>query len=240
MASLHSFYLPENQWHSPFILEGQEAHHLGKVLRIKTGTTVRLFDGKGRFGLFVVEKVAKNVTELSLKEEYFLPEPKIRHTIAAGYSKALRRGWFLEKAVELEAHGLILWQGDHSQSSLPEKEKATWAASLVSGAKQCGNPYLPLLSMMPEGVEGLAHIREQYTKAYLLYEGDTKGRILQKEELSYEGETLMVVGPEGGFSSREVGLLLDAGFTPVSLGDRVLRWETAAILTLGLAWWAKQ
>jgi 16S rRNA (uracil1498-N3)-methyltransferase len=48
------------------------------------------------------------------------------------------------------------------------------------------------------------------------------------------------VGPEGGFAPEEVDLLRDSGFSPVSLGERVLRWETAALLCLGLRWWGRQ
>ena len=64
--------------------------------------------------------------------------------------------------------------------------------------------------------------------------------MLRREDLTAPGDILLVVGPEGGFSPREAALLQEAGITAVSLGDRVLRWETAAVLTLGLAWWARQ
>lgn len=240
MASLHSFYLPPACWAVPFTLAGPEAHHLSRVLRIRPGETVRLFDGRGRHGLFKVENAVKSAVTLALLEESFTPLPSVRCTLAAGFSKALRRGWFMEKAVELEAAALWFWQGDYSQAALPDVEKDTWKGGLVAGAKQCDNPWLPELAAVQGGAEALAARRGEFDRAFLLYEGDTQGRLLAREDLSEPGSLLLVVGPEGGFSPREADLLIRAGVTPVSLGKRILRWETAAVLTLGMAWWARQ
>ena len=168
------------------------------------------------------------------------PRPEPRCTLAAAFSKALRRSWFMEKAVELEASALWFWQGDHSQASLPETEKDNWKASLVAGAKQCGNAWLPELAMLRGGAPALAAERRSFDRAFLLYEGETEGRLLRQADLADPGDILLVVGPEGGFSANEVSVLRDADILPVSLGGRILRWETAAILTLGLAWWARQ
>ena len=240
MATLHAFYLPPDMWHAPYTLCGQEAHHLSRVVRIRPGQQVRLFDGEGRSGLFVVLETGKQAVVLDPQEITEHPCPETRVTLAAGFSKALRRGWFLEKAVELEASALWLWQGDYSQASLPDQEKATWKAALVSGAKQCHNPWLPSLAMMPGGVEAIAAQRGNFSTALLLYEGDTGGAMLTKDDLAHPGDILVVVGPEGGFSQREATILTNAGIRPVSMGNRILRWETAAILALGLAWWARQ
>lgn len=240
MAALHSFYLEPSQWSAPFILSGDEAHHLSRVLRVKPGGQVRLFDGQGRHGLFEVKSVSKTGVELALLSESFSPAPQTACTLAAGFSKALRRGWFLEKAVELEAAALWFWQGDYSQAELPEKEKSKWRASLVAGAKQCEGAWLPTLSMVGGGVQGVIDQSADFDRKFLLYEGDTGGRLLTREDLAGPGKLLLVVGPEGGFSPREAQALTGAGIEAVSLGDRILRWETAAVLTLGLAWWARQ
>ncbi len=240
MASTHNFHLAPEAWRAPFRLEGPEAHHLVRVLRLKAGAVVRLFDGLGRHGLFRIDAVSKNAVDLTLQSEQAEPRPTVRCTLAAGFSKALRRGWFMEKAVELEAFALWFWQGEYSQAALPEAEKDSWKASLIAGAKQCGNAWLPELRMLRGSVAALAEARPAFDRAFLLYEGETGGRMLQREDLTAPGDILLVVGPEGGFSPREAALLQEAGITAVSLGDRVLRWETAAVLTLGLAWWARQ
>ena len=240
MPTLHSFYLAPESWNPPFTLSGPEAHHLARVLRIKPGALVRVFDGLGRQGRFRVDAVAKTTTSLTLISDERLPGPAVRCTLAAGFSKALRRGWFMEKAVELEASALWFWQGEYSQAALPEQEKDSWKGSLIAGAKQCENPWLPELVMLRDGIDALAPRVREFDRAFLLYEGDTKGRLLRREDLSVPGSLLLIVGPEGGFSPREVALLTGGGAEAVSLGSRILRWETAAVLTLGMAWWARQ
>ena len=182
----------------------------------------------------------KKQVSLDLLEETKAVRAETRCTLAAGFSKALRRGWFLEKAVELEAAALWFWQGEYSQASLPDMEKESWHAALIAGAKQCGNPFLPELRALPGGVTALAKRRGEFQRAFLLYEGDTNGRMLGKEDLQEPGDILLIIGPEGGFSPAEAQVLIEAGITPVSLGKRILRWETAAVLTLGLAFWARQ
>jgi 16S rRNA (uracil1498-N3)-methyltransferase len=240
MAALYSFYLAPAEWREPYRLAPAEALHLTRALRLKAGSEVRLFDGQGRQGVFQVEAAERADVRLRLLSESVAGRPDVRCTLAAGFSKALRRGWFLEKAVELEAAAVWLWQGEYSQAALPDTEKAAWKASLVAGAKQCASAWLPELGIIRSGVEGLIERRGEFDRAFLLYEGDTGGRLVRREDFSEPGSLLLVVGPEGGFSPREAAALSAAGVTPVSLGNRVLRWETAAILTLGMAFWARQ
>ena len=240
MATVHSFYLAPAEWRKPYRLAPAEARHLSRVLRLKAGSEVRLFDGQGRQGLFRVEAAERSDVRLRILSENTAGRPNVRCTLAAGFSKALRRGWFLEKAVELEAAAIWLWQGEYSHAALPDTEKAGWKASLVAGAKQCASAWLPELGIIRGGVEGLVERRGEFDRAFLLYEGDTGVRLVRREDFSEPGALLLVVGPEGGFSPREAVCLSDAGITPVSLGNRVLRWETAAVLTLGMAFWARQ
>lgn len=240
MATLHSFYLSPDAWREPFVLDPAESHHLSRVLRLKPGAEVRLFDGQGRHGMFRVTGAGKSGASLTLVSETVDPPPLARCTLAAGFSKALRRGWFMEKTVELDAAAVWFWQGDYSQAVLPETEKGKWKAALVAGAKQCESSRLPEFVMIKEGVKGIIARRDAFDRAFMLYEGDTDGRLLRREDLVFEGNLLLVVGPEGGFSPEEAALLSAADILPVSLGNRILRWETAAVLTLGMAWWARQ
>ena len=239
MATVHTFFLEPANWHAPFTLQGAEAHHLSRVLRVRKGETVRLLDGQGRLGFFSVASIEKNHVLLSLEQEELTPRPPAC-TLAAGYSKALRRGWFLEKAVELEAGALWFWQGDYSQASLPDTEKEAWQGSLVAGAKQSVNPWLPHMESVAGGAAAVAARAKNFDRAFLLYEGETEGRLLTQQDLAGSDSTLLVIGPEGGFSPAEVTTFIEAGIVPVSLGKRILRWETAAVLVLGMAWWARQ
>ena len=73
MASLYSFYLAPDSWGDSFQLDSAESHHLVRVLRLKAGAEVRLFDGRGRHGLFRVESAAKSGVTLRKETENFEP-----------------------------------------------------------------------------------------------------------------------------------------------------------------------
>ena len=238
-----TFYLAPENWHEPFVLEGSEAHHLVRVLRIRAGDDVRLLDGKGREGAFRVSKSDRHKVWLDCLGVWEHPQPANRVILAAGWTKAARRGWILEKAVEFEAAGIWLWQAERSQFPVPADIREAWQGQLIAGAKQCRNPWLPELRTFPGGVADVvaAAAGEPLARRHMLVESDHgPTRHLTPGELAVPGVTLCVVGPEGGFTPGEVRAFAAAGFEPLTLGERVLRWETAAVLCLGLHWWASE
>ena len=86
------FYLPPEQWNPPYCLEGQEARHIAKVLRLEPGAALRLLDGAGREAVFRITDVRKERVELALLSEKMHPEPVCRAVLAVAWSKAIRRG----------------------------------------------------------------------------------------------------------------------------------------------------
>ena len=212
--SLHRFYLPPEQWAHDLWLEGQEAKHLVQVLRLAPGEEVLLLDGQGRSGRFAIAETAKKKARL------------------------VRRGFFMEKAVELGAHAVWLWQGDHSQGKLPADAAEACRGQLIAGAKQCGNPWLPQVEALTGGVDELVRRAATADRRILPWEMQDTVSMLTPQLAGRPGTTVYVIGPEGGFSQRELDSLRAAQFTFVSLGARVLRCETAATLCLGLHWWA--
>jgi 16S rRNA (uracil1498-N3)-methyltransferase len=234
MSRLNSFYLSSEKWFPPYILKGAEAHHLSTVLRIRPGTTVRLFDGSGREGSFSVEESSRKTVCLAPQDITCCPPRKTELYVAPGWTKSARRGWFLEKAVELGAAGIFFWQAGHSQGTVPDTPKESWTARMITAAKQCGTPWLPELGTEPGGLKRLMRSIGTVDHTCVLWEGEQKEHRLTPDLLNRPGRTLLVLGPEGGFAREEEESFADLGLTPYSLGPRVLRWETAAILCLGL------
>lgn len=237
---MRTFFLPSEQWSPPYALTGQEARHLTKVVRVRAGDQIRLLDGSGREGIFRVTGSDRNSVALTPESITTHPEPASRAVLAVGWGKAVRRSWLMEKAVELEASAIWLWQADHSQSPVPDDIKESWLAQMVAGAKQSANPWLPTLRTLPGGTSELLQASAGFERRFMLWEGETPEALLTAKDVGGGGTTIYVVGPEGGFSSREVTALCDGGMKAVSLGQRVLRWETAALLCLGLHWWGRQ
>lgn len=239
MARVNSFYCPPERWHAPFVLDGGETQHLIKVLRTPLGATVRLFDGQGREGLFRLVSTDRKGAYLEPEHETVHERPQNRLVLALGWNKAGRRDWLLEKAVELEVAGLWFWQAGRSQGQIPEQPKDSWLPKLVAAAKQCANPWLPELATFGS-LKSLVEASQCYPRRFLLWEASGGQLIDPIRDLSGQGDVLMVLGPEGGMEGAEAEALFSAGFTARSLGSRVLRWETAALLGMGLAFWAKQ
>lgn len=238
MSRLNSFYISPENWMAPFILEGNEARHMCKVLRTREGDTVRLFDGLGREGLFKVDEISKSRATLQLINENIQTDSRSL-TLAIGWNKSSRRNWLLEKSVELQAQGLIFFQSEFSQGKVPETPKDTWHDKNIAAAKQCGNVWLPKLETLPGTIEALIEKSKNFSNKIILWEKAEKEAVPDYGVFAQES-TLAVLGPEGGFSAYEAELLLNNGFKKCSLGNSILRWETAALLCLGAAYLEKQ
>ena len=184
--------------------------------------------------------VGKGHIRLTLETERCISPPPGGAWLALAWTKALRRSWLLEKAVELEAGGLWFWQAARSQGRMPPEAKDSWRGQLLAGAKQSGNPWLPELRVFPEGLDGLLASSAPFARKWILCEDPRGTDSVCPEMLQDVHRSLFVLGPEGGFSPEERSALTGGGFLPVSLGRRVLRWETAALLCLGLCWWSRQ
>ncbi len=220
-------------------LYGGEAHHMHTVLRSRVGDTVRLFDGCGHDGEFRILELRKNQAQLEalcLKE---YPVVKDGLTLAIGWGKSKRRGYLFEKAVELKAQGLAFWMAVRSQGALPDDAKETWQDKCIQAAKQCGNSFLPELTLLQDGLSDLVNFAKGFDKCYLAWEAEEATDLLSPDQLA-GCRTLVVIGPEGGLEEAEARTLIEAGFAPVTLGNSILRWETAATYCLSLGFFARQ
>ena len=236
MSRLNSFHLAPALWREPFVLEGEEARHLTRVLRARAGDTVRLFDGQGRWGLFRIAEAGKRDARLDLLEEHRAPEPAAPLILAVGWSKGLRRGFLLEKAVELGASAVWFWQAARSQGDVPDGGKEGWERQLTAAAKQCGAVWLPEIRTFA-GPSDVALAAEGMGSKVLCWEKE-EARLINPDALVNPRGCVAVLGPEGGLDEREAFVFRGRGFTPVSLGPSILRFETAAAFVLSLHLWA--
>ena len=236
MSRLNSFHLAPALWREPFVLEGDEARHMTKVLRARVGDTVRLFDGRGRWGLFRIGAIGKRDVRLELLSEESTPAPACPLTLAVGWSKSVRRGFLLEKAVELGASEIWFWQGARSQGDVPEEGKEGWERQLAAAAKQCGAAWLPRIRTLAAPMDVIRASGELGSRV-LCWEGEDQ-RLVAPEDLVHPLGALAVLGPEGGLTDDEAALFREHGFIPASLGPNILRFETAAAFVLSLHLWA--
>lgn len=236
--SMPAFYLAPGDWGGALRLVGEEARH-AHVLRLRQGERIMLLDGAGKSAICEIEKPGRREIGLRLLEAWQTPAPVSRAIIALALSKAVRRGFFLEKAAELGAWEIWLWQAQRSQGRLEQKLIAACEAQVRAGAKQCHNPWFPGIRSFATLPELLA--ASQAAQWKLLPWEEKAGLAMPGQgQLARPGATMFAIGPEGGIAADEADMFKDAGFEPVSLGERLLRCETAATLCLGLHWWAAQ
>jgi len=238
VARLNSFYLAPALWREPFSLEGEEFHHLTRVLRAKAGETVRLFDGRGRWGIFCIRELSKKSASLQRLSEQTAPAPACPLILAVGWSKGLRRGFLLEKAVELGAAEVWLWQAVRSQGEVPQEGKDGWERQLTAAAKQCGASRLPRIRTFAGPADVISAAVDLGSKV-LCWEQEENG-FVDPTLLAHPRGSIAVLGPEGGLELKEADLFREHGFAPVGLGPNILRFETAAVLVLSLHLWAAQ
>lgn len=243
MARINTFFLAPDRWpenqDETVALDGPELRHMHAVLRTKVGQTVRLIDGCGRWGLFVVDAIDRKKAALKLRESTQAERPVGGVSLALAWSKSKRRKQFLEKAVELGARRIYFWKSTFGEGHVPDVVKPSWIDALIQAAKQCQAVHLPELHTVPDGLKGALAIAGTHERCYLAWEAQEGQTPLSPYHLA-DGDSLVVIGPEGGLSEEEANAFMESGFTPVSLGGAILRWETAATYCLSLGWFAQQ
>jgi 16S rRNA (uracil1498-N3)-methyltransferase len=232
------FFAPDTQGENGLItLQGQEFQHLKKVMRLRPGNAVRVTNGQGGLNYGIIKEMGPKTAWIEVQAAEYVARPRDEIFIAPAWNKALRRGWLLEKASELEAGGVYFWQASRSQGRAPKEPKANWRGQLLAGAKQSANVWLPELKVFPEGLSQLLSSSQGFSNRVFLWEKGQK--LADFSGRCRPGKTLAILGPEGGFSLTETAMLQDHGLRPLCLGNRTLRWETAALVCLGLFWSAK-
>lgn len=208
------------------VLTGDEAHHLGRVLRVTPGETVELFDGLGRVAAANITGVSKRAVELQILGVTTFPaSPHL--TLAVAPPKGERFDWLIEKSVEwgvTEFVPLITERGvvDPRDSKL-ERLRQT----VIEAAKQSQQAWL----MRITNPEPLASIRQRVPASAPFLFGDFSGCGVTEAFLKIQdwSRPVALIGPEGGWTESERTLVLEAGGLGIRLGESILRTETAAI-----------
>lgn len=242
------FFVREDQIHDTHVdLDGEEHHHLSRVVRVKKGDVVWLIDGTGHQHRALVQKMAPKTTRLLILESLPAAAPSRRITLAFAVLKAKAMDWLLQKATELGAAALVPVIAARTVVRMPDPEDLTkklerWTRIVREAAKQSGRPHLPSLSP-PVSLDRFLEIEHPKRSLFLF---ERAGRELSElfrngflggknSEGQERGDDILVlVGPEGGWTNAEAMDILERGFEAVSLGDNVLRAETAALSALAV------
>lgn len=224
------FYLPPEEWGDAAALAGDEAKHLGQVLRVKAGEMVTVFDGEGRRAEAEVLAVTKRRVDLRVGEVILSPVPRPGITLAQAVPKGKNMEWIIQKAVELGVARVQPLVTRHTIVSPGDQKGDKWRRVALEAAKQCGQDRVPVIGECAGFRDWLGGLEGGGVRVIAsLREGSGNFREVLRGRECVE-EVTILVGPEGDFSKEEYGGAVAAGFSPVTLGELVLRVETAALV----------
>jgi 16S rRNA (uracil1498-N3)-methyltransferase len=209
-------------------------HHAARVLRLAVGDAAIVFNGAGgesdaRIVSIGKDHVAVRVGPWRSREA----EPLVRVALLQGLSARERMDFTLQKAVELGVAEIFPVETRRSVMRLAEERAARrvehWQNLVVAACEQCGRNQVPVVHPVSTLPDWLGAHRESSDGQRLILSPLASTRL---RDLGGPQQLLLLAGPEGGFAPEEVDMARSCGFTPVQLGPRVLRTETAALAAL--------
>ena len=219
-------------------LPDDEAGHLRRVLRVKAGAAVRLFDGRGREVAARVASVARAAVVVEVGDPIApAPEWGVRVTLAQAVLKGDKLDDVIRDAVMMgvaEIQPVITERTDVPSSAVAgDRRLDRWHRIAVSSSKQCGRAVVPPVRAARPLRECLAAL-DAGVRLILLEPAAMPEGCAGQPPAAAPASALLLAGPEGGWSDAEVAAARSAGCLPVSLGPRTLRADAAALVALGV------
>jgi 16S rRNA (uracil1498-N3)-methyltransferase len=215
------------------VIEGETAHHLGRVLRAQAGQLYELSDGK-RLWLGRIERAARDRVEFALVEELSADQPTLEITLLLSIVKFDAFEWALEKATELGVSRIVPLAAARCEKALVAaagKRAARWYKILTEASRQSRRLQPPQLQSVARPEQAFSAVTAN-TKL-LLSERREAPPLRQVLSGATPAKALaLAIGPEGGWTEQEFAAGQTAGFREASLGKLILRAETAVIAAL--------
>lgn len=220
-------------------LDADQCHYALRVLRLRAGDALELFDGAGgRWSARLVSAGRADATVELLGPRTACPESPLRISLVQCLSAAERMDFTIEKAVELGVASIVPVASARSVVRLDDERAARrlahWQRLVVAAAMQCGRDHLPTLAPPVPLAHWLAG-RDRRVSGWVLAPG--AGHSLATGAAALEPDAPLVellVGPESGLAPDEVATAIASGLQPTSLGPRVLRTETAGLAAIAV------
>ncbi len=240
------FVAPESFREQSVTLEGEDVHHLLRVMRMKPGDKVIVSDGISREAVCVLRELEPSRAIADIEEGLPMAgEPRWKITVAQGLPKGDKMELVIQKGTEIGAVGFVPFQSERAVVQYDEKKEGKrlerWRKIAKEAAEQAHRSAIPEIRSVMNW-RGLIADFAHYDAVFFCYEkeGGTPSAGLRAaihEALAGKDANgpltlLVVVGPEGGFAEREAAEAAAAGALLTGLGRRILRTETAAMAAL--------
>jgi len=227
------FYIPSDALQAGRVsLEGEDHHHASRVLRMKSGEIVVLLDGKGTVGHGTVLAIDSTHTMIEIESTRKESEPRPLLHLFQGLPHGTKMDDVVHWGVELGAASLVPFLSSRTGSvDAPlERRVRRWSRIALEASRVAGRAYLPEVTEVKTWQEAVDHLRGMDTVVFADEAGGERpAKALSEPRPDQLG---LVVGPEGGFTDAERESLAQVGAIAVTLGDTVLRTETAGMVLL--------
>ena len=222
------------------IMTGRDAEHV-RVLRLRPGEDMIICDGKGTDYKCRLVKADKEQVEAQVIEVVPCPaEPTVQVTVLCGLPKGDRTDYIIQKCVEAGASEIMFFQSDRcvAKPDKPEKKLERWQRIAEEAAKQSGRGVIPQVSWAGEYADAL-NVANQKELGLFMYETGEREALNAVLEANSDVKTAAIVtGPEGGFAPFEADLARIVGLHICSMGERILRCETAPVVAVSALMYA--
>ena len=222
------------------IMTGRDAEHV-RVLRLRPGEDMIICDGKGTDYKCRLVKADREQVEAEVIEVVPCPaEPTVQVTVLCGLPKGDRTDYIIQKCVEAGASEIMFFQSDRcvAKPDKPEKKLERWQRIAEEAAKQSGRGIIPQGSWAGEYADAL-NVANQKELGLFMYETGEREALNAVLEANSDVKTAAIVtGPEGGFAPFEADLARIVGLHICSMGERILRCETAPVVAVSALMYA--
>ena len=213
-------------------MEGEAAHHLGRVLRAQTGQLYELSDGE-RVWLGRIESVGRDRVQFTLVEELPAFHPSLDVTLLLAVVKFDAFEWALEKATELGVSTIVPLAAGRSEKALlaaAAKRAERWKKILLEASQQSRRVRVPVLAELAKPESAFASGKDG--PRIMLSERATASPLRKVVQGQRAEKAILAIGPEGGWTDSEFATGKSGGFVEASLGRLILRTETAVVAAL--------
>ena len=222
------------------IIRGRDAEHV-KVLRLRPGEDVTLCDGEGNDYKCRLVQADREQAEMEVLEVVRCPaEPSVKVTVLCGLPKGDKTEYIIQKCVEAGAEEILFFLSDRcvARPDAPEKKLERWQRISEEAAKQSGRGIIPRVGWAGEFVDAL-NLAVHTDLGLFMYETGEREKLDEVLSAHRDIRTAAIVtGPEGGFAEFEADLARMVGLHVCSMGERILRCETAPVVALTAAMYA--
>ncbi|MEM1402058.1 MAG: 16S rRNA (uracil(1498)-N(3))-methyltransferase [Pseudomonadota bacterium] len=215
-------------------LESEPSRHIAKSLRMRVGDSLCLFDGTGREVTAEIAAIEKNSVHVSHAGALAVSrESRLNVTLLISLSRGDRMDTVVQKATELGVNRIVPLISERTGVRLDENRLARkrdhWEKIAISACEQCGRNTLPIIEATIPFDDALTLFESNSSLKLALY--PTASAASLPEECD---DVTLLIGPEGGFSDRELNAAVASGFEAFLLGPRVLRTETAPLAAIAV------